>query len=346
MEESKAAETPDGNGRVSGFPAPLLRYSIETGKPIAANNTSPAPGVIVEQDEGPEAPWETAVEEEEKEVEERAAKEAERDTVTREVGFDLRKLIYERLRSETGAAMAHGAVAGERAAVNENGIMRNNALLKEVKKAIEPVEQGIDVARAAAQNSAAKAEEAAGASGRALRLAEQAAAKVVPVTINLTMSVVTQEAQQAADEEAKAYGQRFGWHNAFADPASNARIAANRAAQPYLEQMVTMGQRQQQYTTAADDLVKQALQVQEEAQNKVQHADAMEAHGDIMGAVTERHRIQTFLKRAIEVRDEALKYRQVAEEARQAIPEWQQAGYQAAVFAAQSYRLSLTTPPP
>jgi hypothetical protein len=262
------------------------------------------------------------------------------------VGFDLRKLIYERLRSESGAAMARGAATSQRVNVNDHNIRRKNALLREVKKAIEPVEQGLDVSRAAAMNSAANATEAAGAAGRALRLAEESAAQVVPATINLTMYVVNQEAQQAADEEAQAYGERFGWNSAFSDPASNARIAGNKAAQPYLEQMVTMGLRMQQYTAAADDLMKQAVTTEEEAKSEVPQADAMEAHGDSMGAVTERHKIQSFLNRAEEVRAEAQKYRLVAEEAREAIPKWQQAGYQAAVHAAESYRLSLSTPAP
>merc|ERR1719382_504462 len=94
-----------------------------------------------------------------------------------------------------------------------------------------------------------------------------------------------------------------------------------------------MGLRMQQYTAAADDLVGQALAVQQQAEQEVPQANAMEAHGDMMGAVTERHRIQTFLKRSSEIRNDAQKYRQVAEEAREAIPKWQQAGYQAAVHA-------------
>jgi hypothetical protein len=348
MEEQQQAETKDGNGRSGGFPSPLVRLSIETGLPIPANTTLPPLGVAA----GPEgagdseAPWERAVEEQEREEERRAAAEVERDMVTREVGFDLRKLIYERLRSESGAAMARGAATSQRVNVNDHNIRRKNALLREVKKAIEPVEQGLDVSRAAAMNSAANATEAAGAAGRALRLAEESAAQVVPATINLTMYVVNQEAQQAADEEAQAYGERFGWNSAFSDPASNARIAGNKAAQPYLEQMVTMGLRMQQYTAAADDLMKQAVTTEEEAKSEVPQADAMEAHGDSMGAVTERHKIQSFLNRAEEVRAEAQKYRLVAEEAREAIPKWQQAGYQAAVHAAESYRLSLSTPAP
>lgn len=157
--------------------------------------------------------------------------------------WDLQKLIEERLRSESGAAVAQGAAAGERVRLLGHLTSRNVAIVKQAKQDTGPAESSLDGAVTAADGNATLASEFA---REASMVYSEARAEVRPLlrsTAALARRAIEQQAAEAAVEEASARALRRGWDK----PSNWWQVLAYRAAEPYAQASVALSDRASQY---------------------------------------------------------------------------------------------------
>lgn len=301
----------------------------------AGGDTAGTEDTVIEEPE-----WKKDIDAKKKQQAEEADDEKKAIVVTRNVNWDMRKLVAERLRAEAGASMSHGAATGERVRLNQHAAEQSAKMLKKVKEAIGPLETSIDESKTKAKQEADKAVESGKRAKMLLKGAKASLPPVLKSVKQITIAAIKAETVQAAADEASAFAARMGWN----EPDNYRKILANRASEPYLKTEVTATARVSDYKAYAKGILGQANAVQAQAQGLSAHATAMEAQGDMIGAVAARHEIKLLLQRAKDLEGEAKKYWQIAEDADKAVGKWQNAAYAAANYAIQEYDIGRAPP--
>mmetsp|Transcript_5468 Transcript_5468/g.13995 ORF Transcript_5468/g.13995 Transcript_5468/m.13995 type:complete len:456 (-) Transcript_5468:107-1474(-) len=260
--------------------------------------------------------------------------------VKRQVTWDMRRLVMERLRSEAGASVSHGSAAGERVRMNQHVVEHNNVLLKKVKRAIAPLEVSLDEDKTKAKANAESAKEAAKRTKMFVKGAKAALPSVMRKVKDIAIAAIKVKTVAAAAEEAEAYSKRVGWD----EPDNYRKILTNRASEPYLKAMATALQRVSEYKAYAKSFADKARATQARAESFAPHATSMEAQGDMMGATTARHEIQQLLQQSKALQGDAEKYWKIAQDAQTSVKQWQDASYAAAAYMTQEYDLGRAPP--
>merc|ERR1719408_655678 len=240
-EEMHAVSTPDGNGKATMF-EPLTS---------ASNSTEDDSGGFGEL--SPEA----AAAKREKAAKDAAAA-AELD---QQVIWDMRKLVAERMRAETGGSMSREAASQAHIQSNAFAAERAATLSKRVQQAIQPFEATLGESLGQTRVEAEGAEESAQRAEVVEKEAEREAENVVEDTRKLAVQEIEKQAEPAAKRLAEAEVILHAWDK----PEGYSKVLGNRAAAPYLKEMVNAVQRVSEYDGMAKGLVAQAQGAQAQA---------------------------------------------------------------------------------
>lgn len=326
--EEQAAMTEGGNGQSLELPAASLEDLI-----ASANQTSNASAVLAAGQSAQAASGE-ATQTRAQEVERQAAASAEAEAVKVKVVYDMRKLLAERMRAETGASMAHGSSASERVRVNQYLIARAAALTKKSAGNAAPMQAGIEDGKGSAEASATNAKEAENEATRASAEAES----FVGPALKEARKLAKEEIEKKAAPCAKVQAEDLAIAKGLDKPDKWEKVLAARAADPYMQAVSVAVQRVSEYKAFADNLVDQASAAQMSANKITPHMNALEATGDVLGAKIERVKIRNLLARSRTLQSEAKKYWKMADDTRKTVPQWQTAAGQAAQYAAWEFK--------
>jgi len=263
-------------------------------------------------------------------------------SVSRHIAWDMRKLVTQRLRSEAGASVAHAAAGMERIRTNQDAVQQNQQLIQKMTQILPTMDSQMDQDVAGSGGNATLAQDSASSTRIADKEAAAAEKTVVIETNKLTLDMVKKKTEKAAEAEAKTFGKLVYWDK----PENYDKVVANRAAEPYLQQMVTAIQRVSEYEAYSAGLLSQSRAALRQARAISSQANAMEAQGDKMSATVARHRIQKLLASSRQLEVDGAKYQQLAFDTQKKVAEWQDAGSKAAAFASWQFQQMRTTPAP
>merc|ERR1719271_2418536 len=236
---------------------------------------------------------------------------------TGSIDYDLQDVIENRLRAETASAMARATAAEARAKAD---LAAADRAAEQAQKA-----ENAQVYSTAGNEAAVEAEAATVASEAAKDAVEE----------------IKKQAAAPAKELAEAHAKMWGWDK----PKFWPKVEAVRAANPYQQQMTIANQRMDEYQGYAKGEIAKAKGDQGKAIGLATQANAMEAQGDKMGAVTLRHEIDGLLASAKGHQAKAKSDYATANTMRDSIPQWQDAAMKAATYASWKYS-NVFTPPP
>lgn len=281
----------------------------------------------------PQASWESKIEAEKSQQLAKAELASQSKLEQRIVNWDMRKLVAERLRAETGADLAHGAAVGEDIRMHKHIVEQNIARIGKIEAALSHVPTGIDEKVGAADADAGKASDAAKATGILLKGAKGAVGPTLATTRRETMELIKQSTATLAREEADAFAERMDWDK----PPFWKKILAMRASEPYAEAMVVAAQRFTQYQAEAKRMLNDARAVQARAAELPKQVESFKQQGDIPGAVDARHRMRELLDQSAKLGNQARRLWKTSDDAWKSMSEWQAASFAAATFVAQTY---------
>jgi len=251
-----------------------------------------------------------------------------------EIVYDMRKLIAERLRSEAGAAVAQAASSAERVRINNFKAKQDVSNLEKLSKDVTTMAGKVEQSTSGVEKQKTAAEEAEVKAKQAIVEGSKLAMEIVKTTKKLADEAIKKEVTPCAElaektrAEAKGLDKPDGWE----------KVVAARAANPYQVAVSAAVQRSDEYKRLADSLMDKAFSAQKEANGLIPHANALEAHGDPLGASIERKQVTNLLARARQIAADAAVAQTTAENVRQTIPKWQNAAAQAAAYAAWEYK--------
>jgi len=256
------------------------------------------------------------------------------------VTYDVQKVIENKLRAETASSMARASAAEARAKAD---------LAAADRAATEASEaNGVGRFSAAGQELAIEAEAArdeaareAGSAESTMRAVQAAAQNVAAEAAKEAVVEIKKQAAPAAKELADAHAQMWGWDK----PKFWPKVEAVRAANPYQAQMTVAVQRMGEYEGYSQSELGKAQGDQAKAVSLASQANAMEAQGDKMGAVTIRHEIDGLLSSAKGHEATATSDWNVADTMRKSVPQWQEAAMKAATYSSWKWS-NVFTPPP
>jgi len=259
---------------------------------------------------------------------------------TGSIDYDLQDVIENRLRAETASAMARATAAEARAKAD---LAAADRAAEEAQKA-----ENVQVYSTAGNEAAVEAEaaqqaavRAAGEAERNLRAIEAESQTVASEAAKDAVEEIKKQAAAPAKELAEAHAKMWGWDK----PKFWPKVEAVRAANPYQGQMTVAVQRMDEYQGFAKGEIGKAKGDQAKAIGLATQANAMEAQGDKMGAVTLRHEIDGLLASAKGHQAKAKSDYATANTMRDSIPQWQDAAMKAATYASWKYS-NVFTPPP
>mmetsp|Transcript_47540 Transcript_47540/g.84190 ORF Transcript_47540/g.84190 Transcript_47540/m.84190 type:complete len:565 (-) Transcript_47540:70-1764(-) len=331
--QMEAATEDNGNGKVlneaadATFEDNVGPLSSGPAEAVAAPTASAGEAALAAAESEPRQTVDQAVEQE-------AQAEAAAAQNKVQVVYDLRALMAQRLRAETGASMAHGSVATERVRVNQYLIERAASLTKKSANNAAPLQAGIEDGRSYAVANATNAIEAENEATRAASKAESFVGEALKEARKLAKEEIEVKAAPCAKVQAEALAIAKGMDK----PDKWEKVLAARAADPYMQAVSMAVQRVSEYKALADSLVDQAGAAQISADRIAPHMNALEATGDILGAKIERVKIKNLLARSRALQSQAKKYWQMADDARKTVPEWQTAAGKAAQYAAFQFK--------
>jgi len=257
------------------------------------------------------------------------------------VRWDLRKVIAQRLRAEAGADMARAAATEQRVHSDKYVVTKDTDMALYVQKVLTPVAGKGQEAQVATESEAKTASEEAALAQTHLLEAEADSQSVVAETKKLVKAEIMKEAKAAAKQEAEADAYMQAWDK----PDNWGKTLAQKAAAPYLTEMVNAITRTSEYDGFSRGLLAQAKSAQSQAQGLILHANQMKAQGDLLGSATEEKKVKLLISKAKGLEEEANKFWKIADDTRKTIPEWQMGGNMAAARAAWEFKVSFTPPP-
>jgi hypothetical protein len=259
---------------------------------------------------------------------------------TGSINYDLQDVIENRLRAETASAMARATAAEARAKAD---LAAADRAAEEAQKAenVQVYSTSGNEAAVEAQAAQEAAARAAGEAERNLRAIEAESQTVASEAAKDAVEEIKKQAAAPAKELAEAHAKMWGWDK----PKFWPKVEAVRAANPYQAQMTIANQRMDEYQGYAKGEIAKAKGDQGKAIGLATQANAMEAQGDKMGAVTLRHEIDGLLASAKGHQAKAKSDYATANTMRDSIPQWQDAAMKAATYAAWKYS-NVFTPPP
>merc|ERR1719160_1166558 len=257
------------------------------------------------------------------------------------VRWDLRKVIAQRLRAEAGADMARAAATEQRVHSDKYVVTKDTDMALYVQKVLTPVAGKGQEAQVATESEAKTASEEAALAQTHLLEAEADSQSVVAETKKLVKAEIMKEAKAAAKQEAEADAYMQAWDK----PDNWGKTLAQKAAAPYLTEMVNAIQRTSEYEGFSKGLLAEAQGAQSQAQGLILHANQMKAVGDLLGSATEEKKVKLLIGKAKNLEEEANKFWKIADDTRKTIPEWQMGGNMAAARAAWEFKVAFTPPP-
>jgi len=328
------AKTEGGNGK-EVFPVPVYGIGSSFGYALAGpGGVKPGEEVVVAPTA---APGEVAIlvpgAAPTPEAQAQAEKKARQQKV--KIVYDMRKIVAERLRAETGANVAAAAAAAERVRANKWSTKKDADYLKKLRTKYDAISGKLDAAANGARAGIAKADEAERKTKK-----DEAEGRILAVTMVAQVRKAADEAirkavegspcsEQAAKDRAEAKG--------LDKPNNWVKVVAARAANPYQKAVTDAVQRTSEYNNLAQSTMDQAYAAQKQANTLIQHVNTLEAQGDVIGATIEKKQVTNLLDHARSLSAQAAKYYVTAQDTRKTVPKWQMAAQQAAAYAAWEY---------
>lgn len=256
------------------------------------------------------------------------------------VRYDVQQVMQNRLRAEAAASVSRASAAEARAKADLAAADRaaTEAQKQEAVMAFSTAgEEAAVEAQQVAREAAASAQEAS----RTLAEVQRVAQTVATEASKEAVVQIKQQAAAAAKELADTHAKMWGWDK----PAFWPKVESVRAGNPYMAQMTVANQRFAEYKGYSDDEVAAAKGDQAKALGLATQANAMEAQGDRLGAENIRHEIDGLIASQKGHMAKAQSDWNTANTMRLSIPQWQDAGMKASVYAAWKYS-NVFTPPP
>lgn len=250
------------------------------------------------------------------------------------VTFDMRKLLAERMRAETGAAMARGTASTERVRMNKYLIGKAAEKTNKASSNVSPLEAKVQEGTSVAEGDSEKAIEAENEATRNALNAENSISQLLKDSRSLAKTAIEKKAKKWVDFQAEAIAVAKGEDK----PDRWEKVLAARAADPYMQAVSVAVQRTSEYKALADNLVDQANSAQVAADKIAPHMNALEATGDTLGAKMDRLKISNLLARSRSLQSQAQKFWTMADDARKTVPEWTDAAMKAAARAAWEFK--------
>jgi hypothetical protein len=285
--------------------------------------------------------WGNTIEENKEAANQEAqAMETAKATADAKIGYDVQEVITNRMRAETASAMARATAAEARAKAD---LAAADRAAGEASKAENVQKFGTAGSEAGveAEAAATAASVAAGEAAANLRAIEAIAKTTASEAAKLAVEEIKKQVAAPAKELAETHAKMWGWDK----PKFWPKVEAVRAANPYQQQMTIAVQRMDEYEGYSKAELGKAKGDQAKAMGLASQANAMEAQGDKMGAVTLRHEIEGLLASAKGHQAKSKSDYATANTMRDSIPQWQDAAMKAATYASWKYS-NVFTPPP
>jgi len=260
--------------------------------------------------------------------------------------LDAQRLLVEQTRDRAGAAAVRGAAAGQRVRFVDDMVRRNVILVRRAREEVartEPhVEHDISSVETNVSNAAVSAAEAEAAVNEARALVHQ----LMTETVRLARATIAGNASAAAKEEAKAYQEQKGRDR----PRYFGKVLARRAAEPYMQAVVSEMRRANEFKVYAQTLLGKARSVAASADELVvgtaDESATAAPHSPLgnIDAFAEEQQAQTLLRKSRKLELEAGSLMKRADAAYKQAARFQHEGMSIAASVAQRYEQARMMP--
>jgi len=261
--------------------------------------------------------------------------------VKENVVYDMRKVISERLRTESAANIARAAAAESWSKSNRDRAERATQETDKVQLALAATAGSAGATQTAAAIAAKEAALDAAGARRALAQAQADAKVAGDQAAAMTVEGIPAAVAAAAKEEAEAKAVLYGWDK----PPNWDKVIALTSADKYLKQMSKAIWRAAEYNGYARGILGKAAGARKKATAIARQANQYEALGDLSQAKFLRFQIKGLIGSSKGLEAKAKKFWQVADDAQKSVGEWQQAGMLAANYKGWEFHQYFTPPP-
>jgi len=270
-----------------------------------------------------------------------AETEAKANSMKAEAKYDIREVISQRLRSEAAADVARAAAQEAAAKEDEMKTKSVAADVAKVQTALATFAGAGQTAEVATAAAAKETEENLAAIRRDVAEANAITQTVAKEAKALAQMEIKKQAGPAAKQEADATVYMAAWDKPEVWP----KVLSTKVADLYLKQMVGATFRASEYEGYAKGLLGQAAGTRGKAKGLAPQMNQYFAAGDKIAAKTIKNEIEGLISKANGLEANAAKYWKVADDTQKSIHEYQTAGLKAAAYVGWEFKAYYTPPP-